>query len=103
MKATHAKRENLQPLTGHSSFVALPGHFSRSPKASHDKAGQSGSRDQRFESDTGKMQKMWKVLLTLEKQGSEEIPRGENAETQRMQTLKRRKGGKPEERGETGQ
>ena len=51
--------------------------FSRSPKAGHNKVGRSDFRSQRLEPDTGKMQK---VPLTQEKQGSQEIPLGENAE-----------------------
>ena len=51
--------------------------YSRSPKAGHPKAGRSDFRNQRFETDTGKMRKMRKVLLTPAKQGSEEIPKSE--------------------------
>ena len=57
-----------------------PVHASPSPKAGHPKAGRSDFRNQRFESDTGKTRKMQKVSLTLEKQGSEEIPKRKNAE-----------------------
>ena len=58
----------------------LVGIVSRSPKAGHPKAGRSDFRNQRFETDTGKMRKMRKVPLTPEKQGSEEIPQSKNAE-----------------------
>ena len=37
-------------------------------------------QNQRFEHDTGKMQKMQKVPQTLEKRGSEEIPRSKKME-----------------------
>ena len=53
---------------------------SRSPKAGHPKAGRSDFRNQRFETDTGKMRKMRKVPLTPQKQWSEEIPQSKNAE-----------------------
>ena len=41
--------------------------LSLSPKAVRPKAGRSDFRNQRFEPDTGKMRKMRKVPLTLEK------------------------------------
>ena len=49
-------------------------------KAGHNRAGRSDFRNQRFEPDSGKMQKMQKVPLTAEKQGSEEMSQHENAE-----------------------
>ena len=63
----------------HANVIApcFPGHLY---KAGHNKAGRSDFRNQRIEPDTGKMRKMRKVPLALEKQGSEEIPVGENAE-----------------------
>ena len=53
---------------------------SRSPKAGHNKAGRSDFRNQRFEPDMGKMRKMRKAPLTLQKQGSEDTPQSKNAE-----------------------
>ena len=65
--------------------------ISRSPKAGHPKAGcWSDFRNQRFETDTGKMRKMRKVPLTPEKQGSEEIPQSKNAENADTKTRKMR-------------
>ena len=61
--------------------------LSRSPKAGHPKAGRSDFRNQRFETDTRKMRK---VLLTQEKQGSEEIPQSKNAENADTKTRKMR-------------
>ena len=55
----------------------------RSPEVGHPKAGRSDFRNQRLETETGKMRKMRKmrkVPLTPEKQGSEEIPQSKNAE-----------------------
>ena len=61
-----------------------------SPKAGHNKAGRSDSRNQRFKPDTGKMRK---VPLTPEKQGSEEIPQSNNAENAEDADTKRGKCG----------
>ena len=61
---------------------------SRSPKAGHPKAGRSDFRNQRFETDTGKMRK---VPLTPEKQGSGEIPQSKNAENAENAGTKTRK------------
>ena len=67
----------VEPSPGHvrcrSEVCAIQIPCSRSPKAGHNKAGRSDVRNQRFEPDTGKMQKMREVPLTLEKLGSEEI------------------------------
>ena len=69
-----------KPLRGLNHYICGFLGNSRSPKASHNKAGRSDLRNQRFEPDIGKMWKMRKVLLTPE---SEEMPQSENAEKPR--------------------
>ena len=87
-------RVESQP--GHSRLAMA--QESRSPKAGHNKAGRSDFRNQRFEPDTGKMRKMRKLPLTLEKQGSEEIPRnkkrGKRGKCGKLRKRKRGKCGK---------
>ena len=63
---------------------------SLSPKAGHNKAGRSDFRNQRFEPDTAKMQKMRKAPLTLQKQGFEETPQSKSAENADAKTRKMR-------------
>ena len=73
-------------------YCAIPqDYLSLSPKAGHNKAGRSDFRNQRFEPDTGKMRKMRTAPLTLQKQGSEETPQNENAETAENADMKTRK------------
>ena len=67
------------------------GALSLSPRAGHNKACGSDFRNQRFEHDTGKMQKMRKAPLTLQKQGSEETPHSKNAEKVDIADTKTRK------------
>ena len=81
----------------HATARFLEGFLSLSPKAGHNKAGQSDFRNQRFEPDTARMRKMRKAPLTLQKQGPKETPQtkkaenAENAENADAKTRKMRK------------
>ena len=75
-------RAARHPLSLHLLHPHLrqPKNRSQSPKAGHDKADRSDSRNRRLEVWRPKMRKMRKVPLIPEEEGSEDVPQSENAE-----------------------